>query len=198
MPRDPGEAFTANVDIDDEKRHRLKLRDVVEVESQFKDRRKDAVFMSWRFSVHDLDSGVAAIDNNTGDIFELWVPTNDATFRNRETGKIGGARDMAETLVGRELSDDEIMAMNAGGIEGWQQELIGKTLLADVEWTQTEQGYPRLKLLRKRTDSKARVAAPPPRQEAPAAEPASNGAAREETREERRERLKRELEEVDA
>jgi hypothetical protein len=179
-----------NVDIDDEKRWRLKLASVVEVESRFKDKRKDAVFLSWRFRVHDIETGVAVLDDNTGDPFELWVPTNDATFFSPDTGKMGGARDMGTTLLGRTLTDEEVRAMNAAGVEGWANVLVGKTMIADVEWTQTEAGYDRLKLLRKRPDTQTRTAvAPPP--------PPPNGEAKPaESAEDRRARLRRELEEA--
>jgi len=143
MPRDPGEAPARNVDIDDEKRWRLKLRDIVEVESRFNDTRKNAVFLSWRFSVHDMTSG-AAVLTTADDVFELWVPSNDATYSNPDTGKVGGAREMANALLDRSLSDEEVRVMNASGIDGWKDKLLGRTLIADVEWTQTDSGYDRL------------------------------------------------------
>jgi len=191
MPRDPGEAPARNVDIDDEQRWRLKLRSVVEVESRFNDRRKDAVFLSWRFAVYGLTATTPVL-TDSGDVFELWVPSNDATYRNPDTGKMGGAREMANTLVGRELTDEEVRDMNANGIEGWSDALVGKTLIADLEWTQTDNGYDRLKLLRKRADKDGprQPAAAPPEPRAPAPTAA-------ETPAERRARLVRELEGID-
>jgi len=197
MPRDPEEKAPRTVEIDDEKRWRLKLREVVEMESKFQDGyRKNAVYLSWHFSVHDLENGAAVIDTY-GNVFEMFVATSDATnYDPKDPEKIGGAREMANVLMGRDTSIAEIRAWNAdGGIEGWNNALVGKTLIADLEWGTSKNGYDRLNLLRKRPDRQAQapVAEPPP---SPPPATAPNGTG--ETPAERRARLVRELESMDA
>lgn len=201
MPRDPGEAFQVAVTVDDEKRWRLRLNSVVEVESEYKERRKDAVFLSWRFSLHDIDTGAAVTDDNSGDMYELWHPTNDSTFYDPKAKppKLGGAREMAHVLMGRELSDAEIQDWNADGIEGWNAALADRTMLADLEWGVDKKGYNRLKIIRMRPDPKGvhtrTVAAPPVN--GPATPPSATPPTAE-TPAERKARLLAELEAIDA
>lgn len=177
MPRDPGEVFQSVVDIDDEQKWRLRLSTVVEVKSGYTDKRKDAVYLSWHFTVHDMNSGVAVIDEATGKPFELWHSSNDATFFNPDTKKMGGAREVGNVLMGRDLTDDEVRGMNAEGIEGWAEAMASRTAIADVEWRQTEKGFNRLYVLRLRPDPQGlhtrTVSAPKPG--APAAPAAKNG-----------------------
>lgn len=199
MPRDPNEAYQSTVDVDDEKKWRGKLRTVVEMESKFTDRRKNSVYLSWHFTLHDMDTGVPVIDDATGDPFELWAASNDATFYNADTGKIGGAREMANCLLARDVTDEEIQQWNADGIEGWNDALAGRTAIFDVEWTETPEGYRRLKLLRKRPDTakKAAQAAGAARQAPPPPEPGPMERGQvevPETPQERRARLVKELE----
>ena len=42
---------------------------------------------TYKFQMWSLDSGVAVIDESTGEMFELWKITNDLTYDNPTTGQ---------------------------------------------------------------------------------------------------------------
>ena len=126
MPQDPDASFAPDVDIDDSKKWRGKLVGLDEKPSQYRDKNKNAMMLIWRFTVHDLDDGVAVVDNTSGEVYEQWQFTGDATYDNPTSGKIAPAREVANALMGHRLNDDEIRQLNA---EGWARALVGKTAL---------------------------------------------------------------------
>jgi hypothetical protein len=58
--------------------------------------------------------------------------------------------------MGRRLTDDDIKQMN---IDGWAKTLIGKMVVADLEWYTTAEGAERLRIIRVKPYRKAE---PPP------------------------------------
>lgn len=145
MPQQPDAGFAPNIEVDDSKKYILQLEGIDEAPSKFRDKRKDAMMLTHRFLMFDPDTGVAVIDENTGEMFELWKITNDLTYDNPNTGKIAPTREIANALVGHRLTDDEVREMLE---EGWGESLVGKKGIADVEWSDSGDGQTRLKLLR--------------------------------------------------
>lgn len=146
MPQDPSTSFVPDVDIDDSLKWILKLHDLEEQESLFRDKNPNAMRMVWKWHVYNERTGEAVINNATGEVFSLWQFTGDTTFPfNPKTGRIGEAREVADALMGKRLTDDEIRTMNE---EGWEVSLIGRTALADLEWFTTKTGNQRLRVLR--------------------------------------------------
>jgi hypothetical protein len=146
MPQDPSSSFTPDVEIDDSQKWILRLHDLEEQESLYRDRNPNAMRMVWKWHIYNPSTGEAVMNNGTGEVFDLWHFTADTTFPfNPKTGRMGEAREVADALVGHRLTDDEIRAMNE---DGWEVSLIGKTVLADLEWFTTKTGNQRLKVLR--------------------------------------------------
>lgn len=145
MPKAPELAFAPSVDIDDSKKWILALQYIEEQPSKFVDKRKDATSLVHHWLVYDVDSGEAIEDDNSGELFELWQFTNDLTYDNPTTGKIAPAREIANALCGKRLTDDEVRDMLAAG---WSDSLAGKKVLADLEWYTNNAGYQRLRVLR--------------------------------------------------
>jgi len=164
MPQPPDSStFAPDIDVDDNRKYLAQLISVDEAPSQYRDKRKDAMMDTYKFNLWDVETGVAVIDNKTGEMFELWKITNDLTYDNAQSGKIAPGRELANALVGHRLTDDEVNAMLAAG---WEKSLKGRRALADVEWVERSDGTQRLSLLRLRPYAKAKkpkpVAPPPP------------------------------------
>lgn len=167
MPRQPDDTYAPAIELDDSKKWVVKLVGIDEQPSKFRDRRKDAMTMIHRWLVYDSETGVAITDEATGDLYEQWQFTSDATYDNEKTGKIAPAREIANALMGRRLSGDEVKQMIA---DGWAQALVGKMAIADMEWYSTPDGTERLRILRLKPyrPRKAEPAQPePPKPESP-------------------------------
>jgi len=162
MPQPPDSStFAPAIEVDDNKKYIAQLVAVDEAPSKFRDKRKDAMSDTYKFHLWDPDTGVAVIDDNTGEMFELWKITNDLTYDNPTSGKIAPGREIANALIGHRLTDEEVNSMLESG---WEKSLKGKRALADVEWVERVDGTQRLSLLRLRPYTKAKksVAPPPP------------------------------------
>jgi hypothetical protein len=162
MPQKPTGAFAPDIDVDEDKKYIVELVGFDEAPSQYRDKRKDAMMDTYRFNLWDMDSGEAVIDNNTGEMFELWKICNDLTYDNPSTGKIAPGREIANALVGRRLTDEEVDEMLESG---WLEALQGKRAVADIEWAELSDGSRRLRLLRlkpyvKKQKESAAAAAP--------------------------------------
>jgi hypothetical protein len=145
MPQKPTSAFAPSIDVDDSNKYLVELVAMDEQPSQFRDKRKDAMMCTYKFNMWDMDSGEAVIDDNTGEMFELWKITNDLTYDNPATNKIAPGREIANALVGHRLTDEEVNEMLDSG---WEDALVGKKAIADVEWAELSDGGQRLRLLR--------------------------------------------------
>jgi len=145
MPQRPVNTFAPSIDVDEDKKYIVELVGFDEAPSQYRDKRKDAMMDTYRFNLWDMDTGEAVIDDNTGEMYELWKITNDLLYDNPSTGKMAPGREIANALVGHRLSDEEVELMLE---EGWAEALQGKRALADVEWAELSDGTKRLRLLR--------------------------------------------------
>lgn len=173
MPRRPdSSSFTLSIedDFDETQNYAVKLFEIEERESQFADARKKktaSMAMIHKFNIYRPD-GTAFMDTQSDDVFELWAWTTDSTFANEKTGKKSKAREYAEALCGRELSDDEVNQMID---DGYSEALVGKTAIGSFEITTTADGNERLNLIKLRPNT-------PRRQRAGAAAGAPSSAAR--------------------
>lgn len=145
MPQKPTSNFAPQIDVDDSKKYLVELVGFDESPSQFRDKRKDAMMDTYKFNLWDMDTGEAVIDDNTGEMYELWKITNDLLYDNPATGKLGPGREIANALIGHRLTDEEVEEMLD---EGWGDSLTGKRAVADVEWAELSDGSQRLRLLR--------------------------------------------------
>jgi len=164
MPQPPDSStFAPDIEVDDSKRYVAQLIGVDEAPSKYRDKRKDAMMDTYRFNLWDPETGVGVIDNNTGEMFELWKITNDLTYDNPTSGKIAPGREIANALCGQRLTDEMVNQMLDAG---WEKSLVGKRALADVEWVERVDGTQRLSLLRLRPytkkSQKSQKPAPPP------------------------------------
>jgi hypothetical protein len=160
MPQPPdSSSFAPDIDVDDNKKYIAQLVAMDEGPSQYRDKRKDAMMDTYKFHLWDPETGIGVIDNNTGEMFELWKITNDLTYDNPQSGKIAPGREIANALVGHRLTDEEVSQMLASG---WEKSLKGKRAMADVEWVEKPDGTQRLSLLRLRPYTKKQKTAPPP------------------------------------
>lgn len=156
-----------SIEVDVDKKYIVELMDLLEGPSQWSDAKEGDMSLTWKYRMFDQGSGAAVIDDNNGFAYELWQFSNDKTYRNVKTGKAAKAREWAEALVGREMTDDEINEMIDAG---FAQALKGKRALADVEWYTTTKGYERLKIIRLRP-YKEKVGAAAATKAAPAEDP---------------------------
>src|SRR5262245_16003574 len=109
MPLRPdASAFAPDIDIDDNKKYVAQCIAIDEAPSKYRDKRADAMMDTYKFNLWDQETGIAVIDNNTGDMFELWKITNDLLYDNPTSGKIAPGREIANALMGRRLTDDDI------------------------------------------------------------------------------------------
>jgi hypothetical protein len=145
MPQKPTNAFAPAIDVDDSKKYIVELVAMDEQPSQYRDKRKDAMMDTYKFNIWDMETGEGVIDDNTGEMFELWKITNDLTYDNPSTNKIAPGREIANALIGHRLTDDEVNEMLESG---WEDALRGKRAVADVEWAELSDGTQRLRLLR--------------------------------------------------
>ena len=145
MPQRPTSSFNPIIEVDDSDKYIVELVGMDEAPSQFRDKRKDAMMDTYKFQMWNMDSGVAVIDESTGEMFQLWKITNDLTYDNPTTGKIAPGREIANALVGHRLTDEEVEEMIESG---WAEALVGKKAIADVEWAELADGTQRLRLLR--------------------------------------------------
>lgn len=145
MPQAPDASFAPDVDIDDSKKWILKLIGMEERESRYRDKNKNAMMLVFKYLVYDAEDGVVVEDNASGEPFELWQFTGDATWDNPKSNKIAPAREVANALMGHRLDDDEIREMNE---EGWEEALMNHTALADLEWYADQNGIQKLRVLR--------------------------------------------------
>lgn len=199
----PGEAPEPSIEVDVDRKYIVELNEMTEGPSQWDDAKEGDMSLTWKFRMFELSTGEVVIDNNNGFAYELWQFSNDKTYRNISTGKVAKAREWADALVGRELSDDDIDRMID---EGFGESLKGKRGLADVEWYINKKGYERLKIIRLRPLSKKRPTAAVPLDEPEAVQAALERDEAEtldrrarpvpvESKAERQARLRRELEE---
>lgn len=145
MPQLPEAAYAPSVDIDDSEKWILALQYIEEKESLYRDKRKDAMSLVHHWLVYNRETGEAVEDDSTGELFELFQFTDDLTYDNPKTGKIAAAREIANALCGKRLSDDEVREMVRSG---WSEALSGKKLIAELEWYTNKAGYQRLRVLR--------------------------------------------------
>jgi hypothetical protein len=137
--------FAPSIEVDDDEKYIVELVGFDEQPSQFRDKRKDAMMNTYRFNMWNMNTGEGVIDNNTGEMFELWKITNDLLYDNPTSGKMGPGREIANALVGHRLTDEEVQEMLESG---WEESLVGKKALADVGWEDQSDGTQRLRLLR--------------------------------------------------
>jgi len=147
MPQAPDATFAPDVEIDDSKKWILKLVGMEEQPSRYRDKRKDAMMLVFKWLVYGLEDGVAVEDNNTGEPFELWQFTGDATYDNPKSNKIAPAREVANALMGHRLTDDEVREMND---DGWEETLMNRMCVADLEWYSDQNGTQKLRVLRQK------------------------------------------------
>ena len=182
MPRQPDASFQPAVEIDIDKTYPVELVEIEEQPSKFRDRNKDANTLIHRFRIFDPETGAALIDESTGSPYEHWHFTPDSTFSNPTSGQVAKARVVANALMNKTLSDDDVKAMITAG---WDKSLVGKRALADFDWVVDNNGNERLRIIRFRPYRKpGSRAVEAPAVEAPATE----------TLEERKARLIAELE----
>jgi hypothetical protein len=187
VPQQPDAVQGPNIDIDIDQKHLVELIDMEETPSKFRDKRKDAMTIVWKFEVWNLATGVGIIDENTGLMWQHWGFTPDGTWRNVNTGKASKAREWTEALLGRELSDDEMKQLIA---DGFREGLLSKKAVADFEWYLDQNGVQKIRIMRLRPYKPAANGT------AARKEPVAAGVT--ESKEERRARLRRELEEEDS
>lgn len=145
MPQAPDASFSVNVDIDDSQKWILKLTGIDEKPSQYRDKNKNAMMLIHKWLVYDVDTGLVVTDNDTGEPFELWQFTGDATYDNPTSNKIAPAREIANALMGHRLDDEEIREMIN---DGWEESLMNRMALADLEWYADQNGTQKLRVLR--------------------------------------------------
>lgn len=166
MPQEPDASFAPDIDVDDSKKYIGQLLEIEErpSTSQYKKSDKEMTeIFKWR--LFDMETGVAVLDNSTDEPFVLWQFRRDTTHHNKSTGQIGESREVANALLNKELTDDEVHQMN---VEGWSNSgLIGKRVVMDLEWGTTAKGYPRLKVLRLKPYTKKQLWDRKPKQKAP-------------------------------
>lgn len=136
-----------NIEIDEDQKYIVELVDLEEKPSQFPESKPGDISLIWHFRLWNRETGEAVIDQNVNEVYELWQFSNDKTYRNPKTASVAKAREWAEALIGRELSDDEINEMIDAG---FAESLIGKRGVADVEWYVTKTGATRLRIARLR------------------------------------------------
>jgi hypothetical protein len=146
MPQQPDASNAPDVDVDDSKKYVGQLLEIDEQPSvsQWK-KRDDEMSLIHKWRIFDKEDGVAVIDNNTGEAFELWQFVKDQTYHNVTTGEIAPAREIANALLNTTLTDDEVRDMIE---EGWDKRLVNKRVEMDLEWYSTQKGYRRLRVLR--------------------------------------------------
>lgn len=187
MPQQPDAVQGPNIEIDIDQKHLVELIDMEETPSKFRDKRKDAMTIIWKFNVWDLATGAAVIDDNTNLMWEHWGFTPDGTWRNETSGKSAKAREWTEALLGREISDDEMKQLIA---TGFKEGLLNKKAVSDFEWYTDTNGVQKIRIMRLRPYKAA------PNGAAKKPEPVAAGGVAE-SKEERSARLRRELEEAE-
>ena len=162
MPQQPDASQAPDIDVDDSRKYVGQLLEIDEQPSvsQWK-KRDDEMSLIHKWRIYDKDDGVAVIDNNTGEAFELWQFVKDATYHNVSTGEIAQAREIANALLNTTLSDDDVRTMID---EGWDKRLVNKRVEMDLEWYTTQKGYKRLRVLRVKPFRKATASAATRRQ----------------------------------
>lgn len=156
MPQAPDATFMPDVDIDDSKKWILKLVGMEEQPSKYREKRKDAMMLIFKWYVYDVEDGTVVTDNNTGEPFELWQFTADATYDNPKSNKIAPAREVANALMGHRLDDDEIREMNS---DGWEEVLTNRMATADLEWYSDQNGNQKIRVLRLKPYTKPKKSA---------------------------------------
>ena len=151
MPQAPDASFAPDVDIDDSQKWILKCIGMEERDSQYRDKNPRAMMLVFKYLVYDPDDGVVVTDNTSGEPFELWQFTGDATWDNPKSNKVAPAREVANALMGHRLTDDEIREMNE---QGWEEVLMDRTCLADLEWYADKNGIQKLRVLRQKPYTK--------------------------------------------
>ena len=153
-------AYSQDVDIDEDKKYLAELCGFEEQDSQYRDKRADAMMDIYKFNLWDMETGLAIIDNSSGEMLELWKITNDLLYDNPTTGKIAPGRELANALIGHRLTDAEVQEMLK---EGWGEALTGRRAVADVEWFDGADGARRLRLVRLKPYTKKPKAVAPVR-----------------------------------
>lgn len=158
MPQSPTASDGPSIEIDVDEKYIAELVDWTEAPAQYPDAKPGEVSLTWKFRLTNNATGEMVTDMNTnGDPYELWQFSNDRTYRNEKSGKVAKAREWAEALLGKPLTDAQIQALNESG---WAETLIGRKALADLEWYVTKTGNTRLKIIRMRPAKKQGAAAP--------------------------------------
>jgi hypothetical protein len=132
MPQAPDATFAPDVDIE-------------EKPSQFRDKNKKAMMLIHKWLVYDVDTGLVVTDNASGEPYELWQFTGDATYDNPTSNKIAPAREIANALMGHRLTDDEVRELID---DGWEEGLMNRMALSDLEWYADQNGTQKLRVLR--------------------------------------------------
>jgi hypothetical protein len=161
-----GYELSIDDDFDSMKNYRVKLYEIEERDSQFKDNKSGKAIV-WKMTIH-RDDGTAFEDPRTGELFELWAWTSDYTT------SAAKARGYIEAFMGREMTDDEVNDLIDSGFEDG---LVNKTAMGSFEIVHNADGNERLKLvllrpIRKRGRPPGRTAETEPEPEPVAAAPA--------------------------
>lgn len=191
MPQRPDAAVGPNIDIDIDQKHLVEVIEMEETASQYRDKRKDAMTIIFKFNAWNLDTGAAVIDDNTGLLWEHWGFTPDGTWRNEKSGKAAKAREWTEALLGKEITDDEMGELIDSG---FREGLLHKKAVADFEWYTDKNGIEKVRIMKLRPyRPKTKANAPDPERDLVGA--AVGRPEVPETKADRQARLRRELEE---
>jgi hypothetical protein len=165
MPQDPDEkGAVTDVELDDSKKYIAKLIELIEQDKTGEFAKPGQRSLVFKFNLYDQETGVAVLKADDT-LYEHWMFVDTKTFHDKGTGQIAPARELANSLLDKTLTDDEIRAMNA---EGWDVSLVGHRVVMDLEWFKNTKGYNRLRTLRTRPYRRPEpVAAAPSRKSRP-------------------------------
>lgn len=139
------------VGLDFETKYRARLEEIEERESTVIGSR-NPTYLAYKFSLHTLDN--VPIFDEMGDVYLQWMTANTNTGYSKVP--YIGSREIAEALVGKKLSTDEVRAH----ADDWDNWLIGKTALVDLmQVTDEKTGAERIRVIRITPDRSAPKAA---------------------------------------
>lgn len=159
MPQSPTASDAPSVDIDIDQKYVVELVEWTEGLSQSPTAKPGEMSLTWKFRLTNHATGEQLLDLNTNEIYELWQWTNTKTYKEEAKGLVAKAREWAEALLGKAISNDGIEALNEAG---WAEALVGRKGLADIEWYTTKKGSRRLRIYRLRPFKKGAPAAAAP------------------------------------
>lgn len=145
------------IDVDVDEKYVVELVEMDEAEAKFDNSKPGDTSLIWKFRLWQQSTGEPVFDQRDDTQYELWQFTPPTTYRNAKSGKVARAREWTEALVGRELSDEEMSSLIDGGFE---DAVLHKRAVADLEWYTTQSGATRLKIIRLRPYKKAAKAKP--------------------------------------